>query len=57
MGIAGNMEWYQFATVSEWVVHGYTGKNVTNRLELVGVSGFQWFPINPSNSCVVQWKG
>ena len=51
------MEWYQFATVSEWVVNGYTGKNATNRLELVGVSGFQWFLINPSNSCVVQWKG
>ena len=57
VGIAGNMKWYQFTTVSEWVVHGYTGKNATNRLELVGVSGFQWFPINPSNSCVVQWKG
>ena len=57
VGIAGNTKWYQFTTVSEWVVHGYTGKNATNRLELVGVSGFQWFPINPSNSCVVQWKG
>ena len=45
VGVLGDMEQYQFATVSEWMVHGnimeYIRKNDTNRLELVGVSGFQ----------------
>ena len=37
----GSMERYQFATVSEWMIHGnimeYIRKHATNRLELVRV--------------------
>ena len=45
MGVVGDMDQYQLATVSEWMRHGnimeYIKENSTNRLELVGVSGFQ----------------
>jgi len=45
MGVVGDMGQYQLTTVSEWMMHGnimeYIRKNATNRLELVGVSGFQ----------------
>jgi len=49
VGVVGDMEQYQLATVSEWMRRGnimeYIKKNTANRLELVGVSGFQvqWF--------------
>ena len=39
VGVWGDMERGQFATVSEWMEHGtimdYIGKNRANRLELV----------------------
>ena len=45
VGVLGGFEQYQFATVSEWMVHGtimeYIRKYATNRLELVRVSVFQ----------------
>ena len=50
VGVVGDMEKYQFATVSEWMEHGnimeYIRKNDTNRLELVGIPDLhvQWFP-------------
>jgi hypothetical protein len=45
IGVLGGFEQCQFATVSEWMVHGtimgYIGKYATNRLELVRVSMFR----------------
>ena len=42
VGVLGGIEQYQFATVSEWMMHGnimeYIRKNATNRLKLVRVS-------------------
>jgi len=42
IGVLGGIEQYQFATVSEWMVHGnimeYIRKYATNRLELVRAS-------------------
>ena len=55
----GDMDRYQFATVSEWMMRGnimeYIRKNATNRLELVGVLGFrvQWF--SRLSSVTVTW--
>ena len=44
VGVLGGIEQYQFATVSEWMVHGnimeYIRKTATNRLELVRALGF-----------------
>ena len=61
MGVVGDMGQHQFATVSEWMIHGnimeYIRKNATNRLELVGVSGFQvrWLLQFPLTSIIVTW--
>ena len=62
-GVVGDMEQYQFATVSEWMMHGnimeYIRKNATNRLELVGVSAFraQWLHrLTFGDSYVVRWR-
>ena len=45
VGVPGGINQYQFATVSEWMLHGtiieYIRKTATNRLELVGVPGFR----------------
>ena len=44
VGILGGIGEDQFATVSEWMVHGtimeYIGRHATDRLELVGISMF-----------------
>ena len=45
VGVLYDVEQYQFATVSEWMVHGsimeYIKMNATNRLDLVCASTFQ----------------
>ena len=45
MGVLDGFGAYQFAMVSEWMIHGnimeYIKKNATNRLELVCIVGFQ----------------
>ena len=62
LGVLGGIEQYQFATVSEWMVHGnimqYIKDTATNRLALVRISVFegQIFPLNLCNSYMVQYK-
>ena len=53
------MEQYQFTTVLEWMMHvsiaEYIRNNATNRLELVGVSGFRVQWLRRLTSVIVTW--